>query len=64
MFTDTDFTRDRNSDAYKLVKPSEAKKRQVEDVDSLDEAEEEEEVRGNELNKLFGNKGQQDSDDE
>jgi hypothetical protein len=37
MFTDTDFVRDKNSEAYKLIKPTDAKRRQDDDVDSIED---------------------------
>ena len=63
MFTDNDFLRDKNSAAYRLIKPTDAKRRKDDDVDSI-EGDEEENPRGNEVNKIFGGKGDLDSDDE
>lgn len=56
MFTDKEFVRDKASDAYKLVKPTEGKK--AEAVDSADGSEGEE----HNLNKIFSGKGEHGED--
>jgi hypothetical protein len=53
MFTDKDFVRDKNSDAYKLVKPTEKKR---EDMDSQEGSEAEDGDDQN-LNKIFSGQG-------
>lgn len=77
MFTETDFKIDKNSEAYKLIKPQESKKARQDDIDSIngDDQEEDENVEhaksGNRLNKLFSGKadqseseGEEDGDDD
>jgi hypothetical protein len=53
MFSDKDFTRDRASDAYKMMKPTDSKKRIKDDIDS-DGGEEENGTKANNFNKIFG----------
>ena len=55
--TDSDFRVDKNSDAYKLVKPQSTKARQ-DDIDSVDDPEE----QGSHLHKLFAGEADENTD--
>lgn len=69
MFTDKEFQIDRNSEAYKLVKPQDAKGKRIkdDDVDSVGAGSEDEEdvpmQKARDINKLFAGKGDEDEEE-
>lgn len=63
LFTEEAFKIDRNSEAFKLLKPQVSKKGRKEEVDSVDE-EDDNPKSGADLNKLFAGNAADESDEE